>query len=211
MKNKKMLAVLLAAFVVLMGGAFVLYNRLSKNVENNVLAVQETTAPPQENTEEKEPEATVQETTAKETTAPEAPAAPDFTVTDREGNSVRLSDFVGKPVILNFWASWCGPCKSEMPDFDAAYAEYGDEIHFVMVNLTDGFRETTDTAQKFIDEQGYQFPIYFDTESSGAIAYSVTTIPATYFIDADGKPVAQGRGALDGETLQKGIQMILPQ
>ena len=135
--------------------------------------------------------------------------APDFEMVDRDGNRIKLSDMRGKPVVLNFWASWCGPCKSEMPDFEEAYKEYGDDITFMIVNLTDGKNETVDTAQAFIDSQGYTFPVYFDTDSNGAAAYGVSSIPVTYFIDAQGYLVAYGRGALNGETLKSGIDMLI--
>lgn len=133
---------------------------------------------------------------------------PDFTMTDASGEEVKLSDFFGKPVVLNFWASWCGPCKSEMPHFEDAYQKYGEDINFVIVNLTDGARETVETASDFIEEQGYTFPLYFDTNTEGAMTYGTYSIPVTYFIGADGVPVAQANGALDAETLQKGLDMI---
>ena len=140
---------------------------------------------------------------------PQAALAPDFTVVDREGNSVNLSDFRGKPVVVNFWASWCGPCKSEMPAFETAYQVYGQDIHFLMVNLTDGSRETVEGAAGFIDGQGYTFPLYFDTTYSAAIAYSVSAIPATYFIDADGHLVTQARGAISEAALEQAIALLL--
>lgn len=134
--------------------------------------------------------------------------APDFTVYDTEGNLVNLSDFAGKPVVLNFWASWCGPCKSEMPAFEAVYAELGDQVHFVMVNCTDGTRETVHTAQAFIAQQSYTFPIYFEKDSSASYAYGVRGIPTTFFIDAQGNLVAQATGAIDETTLREGIDRI---
>ena len=137
-------------------------------------------------------------------------AAPDFTVYDADGNAYKLSDFRGKPVVLNFWASWCGPCKNEMPDFDAAYAQYGDQIHFLMVNLTDGSSETVQSASSFIAGAGYSFPVYFDTDMDAAAVYGISSIPVTYFIDANGYLVAQGRGSLSADNLQKGIDMLLP-
>lgn len=136
--------------------------------------------------------------------------APDFTVQDGEGNPVRLSDFVGKPVVLNFWASWCPPCKSEMPDFEEAFSQYGEDVHFLMVNLTDGSRETVETAKNYVEEKGYTFPVYYDTQSEAAMVYGIMAVPATFFIDAEGKPVARASGAIDKETLEKGLEMIWP-
>jgi len=134
--------------------------------------------------------------------------APDFTVYDRDGNPVKLSDFRGKPVILNFWASKCPPCRSEMPDFQAAYEEYADQIHFVMVNLTDGAWDTTDSAAAFIDGSGYTFPIYFDTDGDATGTYGISSIPTTYFIHANGGLVAYFTGMLDMDLLKTGISMI---
>ncbi len=135
--------------------------------------------------------------------------APDFAMEYYSGNTANLSDFVGKPVILNFWASWCGPCKSEMPDFQTAYEKHGDEIHFMMVNLTDGTQETVDKAYTFIEQQGYTFPVYYDTAMEGAAAYGVNAIPVTYFIDARGNLVAWGQGMLSEADLQYGIDLLL--
>ena len=135
--------------------------------------------------------------------------APDFTVYDREGNAYALSDFRGQKVIVNFWASWCGPCKSEMPDFQDKFLEYGDEIQFLMVNLTDGYQETVSSAAGFIDNAGYTFPVYFDTDLSGASAYGVNAVPVTYFIDERGVMIAYGKGAMSADVLQRGIDMLI--
>lgn len=138
----------------------------------------------------------------------EIPAAPDFTVYDIDGDAVSLSDFIGKPVIINFWASWCGPCKMEMPEFEEKFEELGGDIQFLMVNLTDGNRETRETAISYIEKSGYTFPVYFDTDQDAAYTYGVYSIPSTYFIGADGSAVAMAQGAIDGSILDRGISMI---
>ncbi len=133
--------------------------------------------------------------------------APDFTVLDYEGHPVKLSDYRGRPVVLNFWATWCGYCKMEMPDFDWAYAEYPD-VQFLMVNVTDGKQETVTTAKAYVEEEGYTFPVFFDTKLEAVNAYGVSAFPTTFFIDAAGQLVTYRQGMLDRDTLKTGIGMI---
>ena len=219
MKKQRSLLIVLILFLVILIGAYLLYSNLASDYkQDSLLAVPDSDSA---NLQSNEPETdaypvpdaspeTAESENDQNASAPEDTtyAAPDFTVYDADGNAVKLSDFIGKPVVLNFWASWCGPCKSEMPEFEEAYKEHGSDIHFVIVNLTDGSRETTETARAFIDTQGYTFPVYYDTDIDAAMQYAVSSIPATYFIDADGNLTAYGIGALDGATLAKGIDMI---
>lgn len=149
------------------------------------------------------------ETAPPETEDPNKNTAPDFPVLDADGNTVRLSDSFGKPVVINFWATWCPPCKRELPDFDRLCREYGDRVVFMMVNLTDGRRDTVDGTKKFVSEKGYTFPVYFDTGLSGAEAYSVSSIPQTTFIDANGNVFATRIGAMNETVLRSYINAIL--
>ena len=212
MNNKKKTIILIALFIVLMVGASVLYNTLSANYEMNSLAVKNGAGDTKDfddnsaNADSSNTAANNSQTT--ESKENELTQAPNFTVYDLDGNEVNLSDFFGKPIIVNFWASWCGPCKMEMPDFNEAYQIYKDDITFLMVNMTDGSRETVEKASSFIEETGYIFPVYYDTSYNAAITYSVSSLPTTYFIDADGYLIAHARGAIDSSTLQKGIDMI---
>lgn len=139
----------------------------------------------------------------------EETAAPDFTVLDENGEKVRLSDYAGKPIVLNFWASWCHYCKVEMPDFDEAYRNH-PEIQFMMVNVTDGSQETMESARDFLAEAGYEFPVFYDTELDAAMTYGATGLPMTIFIDADGNLVTYARGMLQAQQLEQGIEMIKP-
>lgn len=139
----------------------------------------------------------------------EETAAPDFTVLDENGEKVRLSDYAGKPIVLNFWASWCHYCKVEMPDFDEAYRNH-PEIQFMMVNVTDGSQETMESARDFLAEAGYEFPVFYDTELDAAMTYGATGLPMTVFIDADGNLVTYARGMLQAQQLEQGIEMIKP-
>lgn len=192
MNSKKKILIIAVVFVLLLAGAFLLYNKLSGSVSPDQLAAED-------EAQNQDEESDGQQAKVK---------APDFVVYDKDGNKVGLSDYLGKPVVLNFWASWCGPCASEMPDFEEAYKERGDEIQFLMINLTDGYQETMESATEYIQEQGFTFPVFYDTESNAANTYATYSIPMTFFIDSEGYMVARATGALDSATLKKGLDMI---
>ncbi len=134
--------------------------------------------------------------------------APDFTVYNSAGEAVKLSDYAGKPVVLNFWASWCPPCREEMPYFEELYTEMGDEVEFMMVNMTDNDRETVEVATKFMTDAGYTMPILFDTDTQAARAYTVIGVPMTMFVNAEGELVATARGSVTKDMLLEGITAI---
>ena len=128
---------------------------------------------------------------------------------DKDGNTVRLSDTFGKPIVINFWATWCPPCKQELPDFDKLCKEYGDRVVFMMVNLTDGYRDTVDGTKRFVSGKGYTFPVYFDTKDNAASAYNVSSIPQTTFIDANGNVYKTRIGAMSEATLRSYLNALL--
>lgn len=135
--------------------------------------------------------------------------AMDFTVYDIDGNTVKLSDFYGKPILLNFWATWCPPCKAELPDFDAVYADYGEDVVFMMVNMTDGSRDTVESASAFVSDNGYSFPVYFDRDLDAAYTYSASSIPMTVLIGADANIIGAQVGILTEEQLRTILDSVL--
>ena len=134
--------------------------------------------------------------------------APDFTVMDTNGSNVKLSDMKGRPVVVNFWASWCPPCRAEMPHFEEAFVEMGSGVQFMMVNLTGG-GETREKADQFTASQGLTFPIFYDMTGEAARQYEVRAIPTTIFVDADGNLAGSSTGMLDKKNLMEGIKLAM--
>lgn len=212
--SKKGLVIGIIVLVVILGAAAVAYNLLASGAAPQALQAQGSAtqqAAPADNATDPAQAAPGDGSTegAADSASQEKTEAPDFTMTSADGQEVRLSDFRGKPVILNFWASTCGPCKMEMPEFQAAFEQYGDQIQFLMVNIPDFNGETRERALQLIADSGYTFPVYFDSASQASIQYGLTSIPQTFFITADGLMEAYAAGAIDGSILDQGIDMLL--
>lgn len=136
--------------------------------------------------------------------------AADFTVYDSQGNAVSLSDFQGeKPLVLNFWASWCGSCKIALPNFQSAYETYGDQVQFLMINLCAYGNDDPEEALALIDEAGYTFPVYFDTDGSAMESYAVRSLPLSCFISRSGIMVYQQLGPIPIKKLPLYIEQLL--
>ena len=134
----------------------------------------------------------------------DTPSAYDFKMQDVNKSTVRLSNLMDKPVVLNFWASWCPPCKSEMPSFEDAYIKYGEDVNFVMLSVDSSFSDAT----KLVSENEYTFPIYHDSYNEGSYYYNVTSIPRTYFITTDGAIVLSYTKAISKLDLEEGIENL---
>lgn len=182
MKNKVWI-IIAVAFVAIMILAAVLYPKLSEKYS----------------TDEKQNNASSENVVQ----------ADDFTVYDSEMNKVKLSDYFGKPIVINFWTSWCDPCKSELPAFDAMYEKYGDEVVFMMINLNDGYNETVNGVKEFVLDSGYSFPVYYDTKYDAANTYDIYSIPETVFINADGSIYYIQLGAMSEKLLENYIKQII--
>lgn len=130
--------------------------------------------------------------------------APDFELESIAGGKTKLSDFKGKAVILNFWASWCPPCKEEMPLFENIYRS-DSNIAVIGVNLQENRKNVADFIKKF----DISFPILLDPNSEVKGLYNVFTQPVTYFIDKDGKIIDKKFGPLTKEEINEKVDKLL--
>lgn len=127
--------------------------------------------------------------------------APDFALEDAEGQRLRLSELRGKPVVLNFWATWCTPCKAEMPELQALYTETGAGTTFELLAIN--MREALEPAAAYGVELGLTFPLVLDVEGLLADSFRVTMLPTTYIIDSEGVVREQHLGPLNREQLRE--------
>jgi cytochrome c biogenesis protein CcmG/thiol:disulfide interchange protein DsbE len=133
--------------------------------------------------------------------------APDFTAPLLGGGELALADLAGSPVVLNFWASWCGPCEDEAPMLQQSYEEFGGRVHFVGVNIKDALSD----AQAFVEQYGMEYPSVRDETGKIYSAYGLTGQPETFFIDASGKLYEHVQGPLFEEDLLLILQGVLTQ
>ncbi|RRJ65139.1 TlpA family protein disulfide reductase [Paenibacillus oralis] len=134
--------------------------------------------------------------------------APDFTLMDLEGNPVKLSDFKGKRVLLNFWATWCPPCRVEMPHMQKFYEDYeSEDVVILGVNMT-LTEENPDGVQNFVKDEQLTFPIVLDKEGDALQTYQVIAYPTTYLLDSTGVIREKFMGAINYEIMEKYVAEI---
>lgn len=122
-------------------------------------------------------------------------AAPDFTLKSKSGENMRLEDLRGQVVMLNFWASWCGPCRQEMPHMEDIFKKY-EKFGFTVLAVS--VDENPEDANRFLDAVPVSFPILYDTESRVSELYGVDAMPTTVMIDRDGNKRFLHRGYKPG-------------
>ena len=135
--------------------------------------------------------------------------APDFTLINLQGEEVTLSELQGKKVVLNFWATWCPPCKAEMPHMQDYYEQYAlkDNVEIIGVNLTYS-NETVKRVQQFVESYKLTFPIVLEHTKEVSKQYEILTIPSTFMIDTEGKIQHQILGPLDTSALRDYVTSI---
>lgn len=150
------------------------------------------------------------------TDGPEESQAPipalDFTLTDQYGNTHTLEEYKGKTILLNFWATWCGPCKSEMPDVQALYEAYdengGDLVVLGVANP--GIQDVSqDEVEQFLTDHGYTFPVLMDTTGQVFAYYGISAFPTTFMIDANGNVYGYVPGAMSASIMESVVQQTM--
>src|SRR5712692_160228 len=136
-------------------------------------------------------------------------AAPDFTLPTLAGDSASLSDYKGRPLLLNFWASWCTPCRGEMGDIIAAYNAHKDQgLQVLAINLTD--QEHMSDVRKFVEELRMPFPVLLDHKGKVRKSYALRGVPTSVFVDAQGIVRLVNPGPITSEMIRRGLAEILP-
>ena len=135
---------------------------------------------------------------------PGAPA-PNFSLPDRSGRTFSLSDFRGRPLLVDFWATWCGPCRKTMPEVERLHRKYRGQLQVVGINIEGNSQDVL----RYLDEGGYTFPVLFDSgnwDSSVATSYGVSSIPRTFLIDRNSRVLYDGHPqGLSEEQIQAAI------
>ncbi|QEK13394.1 redoxin domain-containing protein [Crassaminicella thermophila] len=136
----------------------------------------------------------------------------DFTLLDREGNEIKLSDLKGKVVFLNFWTIWCGTCSKEMPYIQEIYEQYKDkDVVIAAVNVLGAEKVDMEGVNKFLDEKGYTFPVLYDVDGEVSVQYKVRAFPTTYIINKEGYIADFITEAMDKEMMTEKIENAMNQ
>lgn len=180
---------------------------LSGGTNANLESQEETEKESEDASEDKEEN---KEEESKETVVP----AIDFTLKDQFGNEHTLSDYKGKTVFLNFWTTWCGPCRSEMPDIQKLYETYeteGDNAVIILGVAAPGLGQEKDEAgiKAFLDESGYTYPTLMDTTGDLFSEYGISSFPTTFMIDREGNVFGYVSGALNEDMMKNIIEQTL--
>lgn len=216
----KKLYVILALMVLLFAGAYIFYGvnlESSEEIvtmEASLVSEEEVESELEESLAEEVSDELADSSTVASDEVSESESAvgwqgPDSQYLNADGDLLLLSDNYGKGTLINIWASWCEPCRVEMPYFETAYQTYGDDINFLMIDALDSKpSETQEAALAFFDEMDLSMPIYFDQEMNNQYLFGATILPLTVILDDEGKVVEIVRGQVSQAKLKQMINKI---
>ncbi len=221
MKNKTL--VLVGVLIMLIGIASFGYNKLKDSSTGSTTATSQESSDAKEDSQASEGDKATTENNSSDSSSKanaKKVAAPNFTVFDIDGNQVTLEEFKGRPMVINFWASWCKYCVQEMGDFQEVFDEFKDtDLKFVMINGTDGRMETREIATKYWNDNSFTMPIFFDEAMAGRdglelnvsanAQYPIQGYPTTVFVDREGNIAGIAPGMLHGDQLKLLVEFIM--
>ena len=144
-----------------------------------------------------------QQTSAAEIGTEVGKKAPNFTLKNMDNNEITLRELEGQKVFINFWASWCPPCKAEMPDIEKLYQNHGEDIKIVVINL----EEEKNKVEKYLEDENLNFTVLLDKNKKVASQYLVRAIPTSYFLDENGIIIAKNLGVLSYEEMKEKLNI----
>jgi peroxiredoxin len=142
------------------------------------------------------------------TCKPSSQAKLDFILKDQNGSNVHLSDYKGKVVLVNFWATWCGPCKVEIPEFVQVYSEYKDR-GFVILGVLAQDTPSKDQLHSFLTEYKMEYPVFYTSEQFEGAFGEIWALPTSYLISRDGSVCAKQLGPASKEDLERSLKSLL--
>ena len=190
--SKRGVAIAVAVLAVVICAAFIAYQALLGSAQS--------------------PESGESSPSTATTSGPDALWLADFdaTVYSELGDATPLTKISdGKPLVINFWATWCPYCIEEMGDFQVIYDEYSDRVSFAFVDATDGTRETIEDAKAWVDDHAYTLPFYYDIKREAVSAFGITAFPTTVVVSADGEILTISAGRIDAGLMRSALDSIL--
>ncbi|WP_283171261.1 TlpA family protein disulfide reductase [Curtanaerobium respiraculi] len=195
--SKKKALIIIAVFVVVIALAATAYSALSQQNASPQMAPSSTSST-----------AGSQSGTAAKSSSSKTVTAPSSTVYAADGTQTTLKNIAdGKPMVVNFWATWCPYCLDEMDDLQKLYEEYGGKVQFAIVNVADKNGEA-ESGAAYISEHGYTFPVYYDTDHNGLADYQVSGLPTTAIIGADGSMISYTPGRLTMSKMASALDAL---
>lgn len=205
--QKRELVLAAVALVVVLAFGFLGYGVMSRGAEPSSTTVQT------EDTKAQDAGAAAGASSAKESGSDGLPllADHDATVYTESGDAMRLSAIAnGKPLVINFWATWCPYCIQEMPDFQEIYRDYGDRVSFAFVDQADGNRETVEAAKDWLVQNGYEdLPAYYDTDLEASYMFSANALPTTIVVAANGEVQTVIPGMIAPESIRSMLDALV--
>ena len=135
----------------------------------------------------------------------------DATVYTADGQPKKMTEIAaGKPLVINFWATWCPYCVQEMPDFQGIFHDYGDRLSFAFVDSTDGRRETKEAAQTWLAENGLDdLPAYYDTDLDATATFGASSLPSTVIVSAEGEIMMAKAGRINDASMRSALDTLV--